>query len=290
MRNSTFETIITKIYFFISCRFLVNVLFVIPLTIIFVYSFFERGIYGGIEYVFSFNNYYRVIDPLYLKAVLRTVYIASLNTLICLIIGYPLAYFISNQSQRKKNILLFLVTLPFWTNFLVRIYAWMIILRTEGFLNNVLLWMNLINKPFEILFTDKAVLIGMVYGYLPFMILPLYASIEKLDRNYLDAARDLGATPIKTFWRVIIPLTKPGIIAGSILVFVPSLGAFIIPDLLGGAKSMMIGNLIKDQFLSARDWPFGSALSFIVMAVVLILLMIYLRFGQTVSEKLYSNK
>ncbi|MEK6765644.1 MAG: ABC transporter permease [Planctomycetota bacterium] len=279
-----------KFTFLFPAVFWLMFFFVIPLTIIFVYSFFERGIYGGIEYVFSFNNYYRVIDPLYLKAVLRTVYIASLNTLICLIIGYPLAYFISNQSQRKKNILLFLVTLPFWTNFLVRIYAWMIILRTEGFLNNVLLWMNLINKPFEILFTDKAVLIGMVYGYLPFMILPLYASIEKLDRNYLDAARDLGATPIKTFWRVIIPLTKPGIIAGSILVFVPSLGAFIIPDLLGGAKSMMIGNLIKDQFLSARDWPFGSALSFIVMAVVLILLMIYLRFGQTVSEKLYSNK
>lgn len=279
-----------KFTFLFPAVFWLMFFFVIPLTIIFVYSFFERGIYGGIEYVFSFNNYYRVIDPLYLKAVLRTVYIASLNTLICLMIGYPLAYFISNQSQRKKNILLFLVTLPFWTNFLVRIYAWMIILRTEGFLNNVLLWMNLINKPFEILFTDKAVLIGMVYGYLPFMILPLYASIEKLDRNYLDAARDLGATPIKTFWRVIIPLTKPGIIAGSILVFVPSLGAFIIPDLLGGAKSMMIGNLIKDQFLSARDWPFGSALSFIVMAVVLILLMIYLRFGQTVSEKLYSNK
>lgn len=278
-----------KFTFLFPAVFWLMFFFVIPLTIIFVYSFFERGIYGGIEYVFSFNNYYRVIDPLYLKAVLRTVYIASLNTLICLIIGYPLAYFISNQSQRKKNILLFLVTLPFWTNFLVRIYAWMIILRTEGFLNNVLLWMNLINKPFEILFTDKAVLIGMVYGYLPFMILPLYASIEKLDRNYLDAARDLGATPIKTFWRVIIPLTKPGIIAGSILVFVPSLGAFIIPDLLGGAKSMMIGNLIKDQFLSARDWPFGSALSFIVMAVVLILLMIYLRFGQTVSEKLYSK-
>lgn len=279
-----------KFTFLFPAVFWLMFFFVIPLTIIFVYSFFERGIYGGIEYVFSFNNYYRVIDPLYLKAVLRTVYIASLNTLICLIIGYPLAYFISNQSQRRKNILLFLVTLPFWTNFLVRIYAWMIILRTEGFLNNVLLWMNLINKPFEILFTDKAVLIGMVYGYLPFMILPLYASIEKLDRNYLDAARDLGATPIKTFWRVIIPLTKPGIIAGSILVFVPSLGAFIIPDLLGGAKSMMIGNLIKDQFLSARDWPFGSALSFIVMAVVLILLMIYLQFGQTVSEKLYSNK
>lgn len=278
-----------KFTFLFPAVFWLMFFFVIPLTIIFVYSFFERGIYGGIEYVFSFNNYYRVIDPLYIKAVLRTVYIASLNTLICLIIGYPLAYFISNQSQRKKNILLFLVTLPFWTNFLVRIYAWMIILRTEGFLNNVLLWMNLINKPFEILFTDKAVLIGMVYGYLPFMILPLYASIEKLDRNYLDAARDLGATPIKTFWRVIIPLTKPGIIAGSILVFVPSLGAFIIPDLLGGAKSMMIGNLIKDQFLSARDWPFGSALSFIVMAVVLILLMIYLRFGQTVSEKLYSK-
>lgn len=279
-----------KFTFLFPAVFWLTFFFVLPLTIIFVYSFFQRGIYGGIEYVFSFNNYYRIIDPLFLKTVLRTVYIASLNTFICLIIGYPLAYFISHQSQMKKNILLFLVILPFWTNFLVRTYAWMIILRTEGFLNNVLLWMNLINEPFEILFTDKAVLIGMVYGYLPFMILPLYASIEKLDRNFLDAARDLGATPIKTFWSVIIPLTKPGIISGSILVFVPSLGAFIIPDLLGGAKSMMIGNLIKDQFLSARDWPFGSTLSFIVMAVVLILLMIYLRFGQTISENLYSNK
>ena len=144
-------------------------------------------------------------------------------------------FHIKSISKEEKYLIVF-SNPPFWTNFLVRIYAWMIILRTEGFLNNVLLWMNLINKPFEILFTDKAVLIGMVYGYLPFMILPLYASIEKLDRNYLDAARDLGATPIKTFWRVIIPLTKPGIIAGSILVFVPSLGAFIIPDLLGGAK------------------------------------------------------
>ena len=261
--------------------FWLGVFFVMPLTIIFIYSFFQRGVYGGIEYIFSLNNYVRVIDPLYLKPVLRSVYIAFLNTIICLIIGYPLAYFISNQSQNKKNLLLFLVILPFWTNFLVRTYAWMIILRTEGLINNLLIGLNLIQEPLELLFTEKAVIIGLVYGYLPFMALPLYASIEKLDRSLIDASKDLGATPIKTFWRVILPLTKPGIIAGSILVFVPSLGAFITPDLLGGAKNLMVGNLIKEQFLSARDWPFGSALSFMVMGVVLIMLMVYVRLGQS---------
>ncbi len=259
--------------------FWLGVFFVIPLTIIFIYSFFQRGVYGGIEYILTIDNYVRLIDPLYLKPVLRSVFVALLTTLICLLIGYPIAYFISNQPQDKKFILLFLVVMPFLTNFLVRTYAWMIILRTEGLVNNLLLSIKLIEEPLELLFTEKAVIIGLVYGYLPFMVLPLFANIEKLDWSLIEAAKDLGATPVKAFWRIILPLTKPGIIAGSILVFVPSIGAFITPDLLGGAKNLMIGNLIKEQFLSARDWPFGSALSFVIMSVVLILLIIYTRLG-----------
>lgn len=255
--------------------------FVLPLIIILIYSFLQRGTYGGIEYVFTLGNYIRVVDPLYLKPVIRSVYIAFLNTSICLVIGYPLAYFIANQPQGRKNLMLMLVILPFLTNFLVRTYAWMIILRTEGLINNVLISLNMINEPLELLFTEKAVIIGLVYGYLPFMVLPLYASIEKLDRTLVDASKDLGATPGKTFWNVILPLTRPGIIAGSVLVFVPSLGAFITPDILGGAKSLMIGNLIKDQFLAVRDWPFGSALAFILMSVVLGLLMLYVRSGRS---------
>ncbi len=263
-------------------------LFIVPLMIVFVYSFLQRGTYGNIEYIFTLNNYVHVLDPLYLKPVLRSIYVATLNTILCLLLGYPLAYFISNQPEYKKNFYLFLVMLPFWTNFLVRTYSWMIILRTEGLLNNLLIRLHLIQEPLTLLFTEKAVMLGLVYSYLPFMVLPLYASIEKLDHSFIDAAKDLGANPWKTFLKIILPLTRPGIISGSVIVFVPSMGAFIIPDLLGGAKNLMIGNLIKDQFLSARDWPFGSALSFLLMLVVLILLMIYIRMGMPdeASEKI----
>jgi len=169
--------------------------------------------------------------------------------------------------------------IPFWTNFLVRTYAWIFILRTEGLLNNTLLSLGIIDAPLEILFTQTAVIIGLVYTYLPFMVLPIYVSIEKLDRALFDASRDLGATAWQSFRRVMLPLTRPGIISGSILVFVPCLGAYITPDLLGGAKSLMVGNLIQIQFLAARDWPFGAALSFIVMAIVLVLLLVYARWG-----------
>lgn len=254
-------------------------LFIVPLMIVFVYSFLQRGTYGNIEYIFTLNNYVHVFDPLYLKPVLRSIYVATINTILCLLLGYPLAYFISHQPSHKKNFYLFLVMLPFWTNFLVRTYSWMIILRTEGLLNNLLIQLHLIHEPLTLLFTEKAVMLGLVYSYLPFMVLPLYASIEKLDHSLIDAAKDLGANPWNTFLKITLPLTRPGIISGSVIVFVPSLGAFIIPDLLGGAKNLMIGNLIKDQFLSARDWPFGSALSFLLMLVVLALLMIYIRMG-----------
>lgn len=253
--------------------------FVVPLGILFIYSFMQRGLYGGIEFSLTLENYARVFDPLYFKPVLRSVVVSIITTVLCLVIGYPLAYYIARQPESRKQTLLVLIMLPFWTDFLVRTYAWMLILRTEGLLNTVLLHLNLIHEPVEILFTQTAVIIGLVYGYLPFMVLPLFASIDKLDPALGAAAQDLGATPLKRLWHVTLPLTRPGIIAGCILVFVPAFGAFITPDILGGAKNMMIGNLIKDQFLSARDWPFGSALSFIVMAIVMMLLYIHIRAG-----------
>lgn len=254
------------------------ILFVLPLLIILVYSFIERGTYGELIYSFTLENYQRSFDPLYAQTLWRSVYIALVATCICLITGFPLAWYMSLQSESKKKLLLALLIIPFWTNFLVRTYSWIFILRTEGLLNNMLLRIGIIEQPLDILFTETAVLIGLVYTYLPFMVLPIYVSIEKMDNNLFDAARDLGANALKRFTKIMMPLTKPGVISGSILVFVPCLGAYITPDLLGGAKTLMIGNLIQIQFLSARDWPFGSALSLIVMAIVLLLLLVYTKY------------
>jgi spermidine/putrescine transport system permease protein len=251
--------------------------FVLPLVIILVYSFATRGPFGGVEFVFNPDNYARVIDPMYAGILWRSVYISIISTVICLLIGYPLALYISRQTSAYRNILLALLIVPFWTNFLVRTYSWMFILRTEGLLNNTLIYIGLISEPLQILFTDTAVIIGLVYTYLPFMVLPVYVSLEKMDRNLLMAARDLGATPFQSFRKVILPLTRAGVISGSILVFVPCIGAYITPDILGGSRSMMVGNLIQMQFLSARDWPFGSALSFVLMAIVLLLLLVLAR-------------
>lgn len=254
-------------------------LFVLPLVIILVYSFIERGTYGELVYTFTLENYQRSFDPLYAQTLWRSVYIAMIATIICFFAGFPLAWYISLQSDKTKKMLLALLIIPFWTNFLVRTYSWIFILRTEGLLNNTLLQIGLIDQPLDILFTETAVMIGLVYTYLPFMVLPIYVSIEKMDVNLFDAARDLGANALNRFTKIMLPLTKPGIISGSILVFVPCLGAYITPDLLGGAKTLMVGNLIQIQFLSARDWPFGSALSLIVMAIVLLLLLVYTRYA-----------
>lgn len=254
--------------------------FLIPLGIMLVYSFCQRSRYGGVVWDFTINNYLKVSKPIYLKPVLRSFWVATVNTIICLLIGYPAAYYISSRPTVKvKNILLLLIILPLWTNFVVRTYAWMVILREGGVINTILMKLNLIEKPLELLFTKKAVIIGLVYGYLPFMIWPLYVSIEKVDRSFLEAANDLGANRLQTFFRVMLPLTLPGIAAGSILVFIPTLGAFVTPDLLGGAKDMMIGNLIQNQYVKVRNWPFGSALSFILLIIVLALLLLYVRFG-----------
>lgn len=260
------------------------VFLLIPLALVLVVSLATRGVYGGVVYKFTLENYIRFVDPLYLKLLADSLLVALITTLACLGLGYPFAYYVARSNPRYRDLLLMLVMLPFWTNFLIRTYAWMVILRTEGVINTVLLNLGLIHAPLSLLYNQGAVLLGMIYGYLPFMVLPLYASIEKLDQSLLEAAQDLGANPAQTFLRVSLPLTLPGVAAGSILVFVPALGMFVVPDLLGGAKSMLVGNLIQNQFLAARNWPFGAAASIIVMVVSLAMVFLYARWAGMSSD------
>jgi spermidine/putrescine transport system permease protein len=254
--------------------------FVLPLGIVLVYSFLTRGPYGQLVWEFTLNNYVRVFDPLYLSILWRSFLLAAVNTVLCLLIGYPFAYYIARREDaRLRNILLVLVMVPFWTNFLIRTYAWRVILGNDGPINTVLIALGIIREPLPLLFNNGAVIVGLVYGYLPFMVLPLYAAIERIDFSLMEAAADLYADGRQAFVRVLLPLTMPGVVAGSILVFIPSLGAFVTPDLLGGAKTVMIGNLIQSQFLTARDWPFGSAFSMLLMVAVLGATLIYFRRG-----------
>jgi spermidine/putrescine transport system permease protein len=260
------------------------VFFLIPLVLVLLVSLGERGNAGQVVYSWTLKNYTRFFSKvgqsyLYVQIFARSLGIAFVNTLLCLLIGYPLAYFIARQPTRRRNVLLLLVMIPFWTNFLVRTYAWMVILRDTGVINNAFLALGLISKPLPLLYNQGAVILGLFYGYLPFMILPLYASIEKFDFSLVEAAQDLGANTLRTFLRVMLPLTRPGIVAGSILVFIPSIGAYVTPDLMGGAKVTMVGNLLQQQFLKIRDWPFGSAVGFILMLTVLGATMLYFRSG-----------
>jgi len=255
------------------------IFFAVPLVIVFIYSFLSRGPYGQIVWDFNLQNYVRFFDPLYLRIFARSFRIAGITTAVCFLLGYPMAYWIATRPPRWRNTLLLLLMIPFWTNFLVRTYAWILILRDTGLINNALLGLGLISEPLPLFGTDLAVIIGLVYGWFPDMVLPCYAAVERLDHSLVEAAQDLGANELRSFLRIVFPLTMPGIVAGSILVFIPSLGAYITPDLLGGAKSVMIGNVIHSQFLSVRDYPFGSAFSFVLMAMMLIATLLYFRVG-----------
>ena len=248
-----------------------GICFLGPLTVMILFSFLEPGLYGGVEWRFYHWNYGRILgwadgewedfDPVYAEIFLRSVRLALTNVLITLVICYPAALWVSSLSPRWRTLVVFLIALPFFVSLVVRLFAWVLILRPSGFLNSSLLGLGLISEPIDIIFTETAVLIGMAYVLLPFMFLPIYASVEKLDRSLIEASSDLGGSPRQTFLRVTLPLTLPGIAAGAVLVFIPSLGNFIVPDILGGAKVLMIGNLVEQQFLSARNWPFGAALS-----------------------------
>lgn len=254
-----------------------GIFFFLPLLMMLAVSFAGRGTYGGVEWTFNLTNYVQLADPLYLRIYGRSLMLAVASTILCLLLGFPLAYSIARAPVHHQGVWLVLILIPFWTNFLVRTYAWIFILRTGGLMNQLLINLGVITQPIELLYSDWAILIGLVYGYLPCMVLPLYAAIERLDSSVVEAAWDLYATGWSVFWQVILPLTKPGVLAGCILVFIPSLGAFITPDLLGGAKTMMVGNLIQHQYLAVRDWPLGSAISFSLMALVLLGLWGYFR-------------
>jgi spermidine/putrescine transport system permease protein len=242
-----------------------------PLAIIVVYSLMTRGAYGGVELPWTSENFTRLWDPVYGVIFLRSFWIAAVATLVCLILGFPLAMFIA-RSGARKNLYLSLVILPFWTSFLIRTYAWMFLLRDTGILNSLLQALHIIREPLSLLYNDGAVILGLVYGFLPFMVLPLYATLERLDPSLLEAAADLGARPWDTLVRVTFPLCAPGIRAGAILVFVPCLGTYLTSDLLGGSKTVLIGNLVQNQFTASRDWPFGAALSLALMAIAMVLL------------------
>ena len=273
--NSDPSSRLRRIFLAPSWAILVS-LMVAPLGIVLAYSLLTRSPYGSISKPWTLDNYSRLADPLYLAIFLRSVWIAAAATILCLLLGFPLALFLS-RSGKRKNLYLTLVILPFWTSFLIRTYAWMFLLRDTGLINSILLRLGLIHQPLPLLYNYGAVLLGLVYAYLPFAVLPLYATLERLDPSLLEASADLGARPWQTLLRVTLPLAAPGFLAASVLIFIPCLGAYLTPDLLGGGKTVLIGNLINNQFTTARDWPFGSAASLALMAVVLVLLLLGLR-------------
>lgn len=262
--------------FLLPAAAFLSVLFLAPMATVLAYSFFMRGAYGGVSAVVTPENYARLIDVLYLALLVRTFLLAGAATLCCLLLAFPLALFIS-RAGRHKNLYLQLIVLPFWTSFLVRTYAWMFLLRDTGLVNTSLQSIGVISGPLPLLYNEGAVLLGLVYGYLPFAVLPLYATLERLDKSLLEAAADLGASPWQTLLRIVIPLCGPGFRAGALLVFIPCLGAYLTPDLLGGGKTVLAGNVIQNQFTTARDWPFGSALSLTLMAIVMTMLLPSLR-------------
>ena len=251
----------------------------VPLLLVIGISFMEKSGFGGVKMIFSLEAYKELLNADYLLVFGNSFKLAFVTTLICLLVGYPFAYIIANAPQRAKRYLVLLVMLPFWINSMIRIYGWNTILRSQGILNNVLISLGIIEFPLDMLYTDGAVLLGMVYDLLPFAVLPIYTSIEKLDPSLLEAASDLGAGKLHRLVRVIIPLTMPGVFAASIQTFIPCLGLFYIADMMGGAKTMYIGNLIKNQFMSARNWPLGAALSIVLIAVTLILMRLYTKVG-----------
>jgi len=254
------------------------IFFIAPLFIVFIYSFLERGTYGGVVWNFTTINYQRTFDPLYFSTFLRSIYIAGVTTFFCLLLGFPLAYYIATRPPERRGIMIILLMIPFWTNFLIRTYAWLTLLRTNtGLINTTLMSLGVIHEPLPLFGNDLAIIIGLVYGWLPDMVLPIYAALDRLDHSLLEASRDLYADGFRTFWRVVWPLSLPGVVAGSMLVFIPSLGAYVTPAILGAGKSLMIGNIISNQFLTAHDWPFGSALSTGMMVIMLLGAMIYFR-------------
>lgn len=254
-------------------------LILIPMVYIAFMSFMQRGRFGGIQLQFSLEGYKSFFDPLYLEVILKSVGISVKTTVMCILVGYPFAYYIAKRPAKKAALIILLVMAPFWTSGLVKTYSWVLLMNTTGIINNFLMGIGLIQEPIQLLYNDWAVTLGLLYGFLPYAVLPMYSSIEKLDKSLLEASNDLRAKPVKTFFKVTLPLTAPGIFASVILVFIPSLGAYFTADILGGGTSLVIGNLIKNQFTVSKNWPFGSAISIMLVIGTLVLLFLYSRVG-----------
>lgn len=261
-----------------------------PLFVMLYYSFLVKGDYGDVKFgQYSLDGWFSVfferdifddtvgLANAHMQIIWRSLKLSFMTTVLTLIFGFPTAYFIATRPATTREVWVFLITIPFWTNLLIRTFAMQQVLRNEGILNTVLMWTGIISEPIQLMYTDVAIMFGMIYVYLPLMVLPLYASMEKLDFRLVEAGYDLYATRLRVLWHVVIPLVKPGIIAGSILVFIPSLGAYVIPRVLGGGKNMMLGNLIEQQFGAGRNWPLGAAISITLMFLVMLALLVYVR-------------
>lgn len=257
----------------------------IPNLLVLTVSFLTRDGSDFYALPFTLDNYANLFNPLYAQVVWNSLYMSGIATIICLLIGYPFAFMVSKINPKYRPFLLFLVVLPFWTNSLIRIYGMKVFLGVKGVLNTMLMDMGILSEPIRILNTEVAVIIGLVYLLLPFMILPLYSAIEKLDGRLLEAARDLGANAVQRFFRVILPLTMPGIVAGCLLVLLPAMGMFYVADLLGGAKVLLVGNVIKSEFLISRNWPFGSAISIGLTILMALLIFVYYRANKLLNKK-----
>ncbi|MEW9121660.1 MAG: ABC transporter permease [Thermotaleaceae bacterium] len=253
---------------------------IVPIVLIAIYSFCSRSPYGNIIYEFTWDNYKQFMEPIYLNVLWRSVMLALQSTAVCFILGYPMAMLIARSHVKKRSLMILLFILPLWTNFLLRTYAWMVLLRDQGVINHVLMTLGLIEEPLKMLYTNGAVVLGMVYNFLPFMVLPIYSVLSKIDDSLIEAAEDLGAPFPRIFLKIIFPLSLPGVISGLIMVFMPAVSTFIISDLLGGGQTILLGNLIQNQFLVARNWQFGSAISIIMITMILLCMAIMSKYNE----------
>ena len=275
---------IWRYFFLIPVIIYVSLLIALPLLYILLISFFKSDSYGGMITTFTIQNYIEVFDQVYINVFLKSILIAGLTTFICILISYPFILAVSHKKPRTQKILMTLVMVPFLTNSLIRMYGWLVLLRKSGVINQVLLGTGVIHESLSLMYNMSGILIGMTYTLLPFMILPLYSSVSTIDPSLLEAASDLGASKIKTFFKIILPQTLPGLFNGSLMVFTPALGYFFIVDILGGGKIMILGNLIKNQFLTARNWPFGAAISIVLVLITSLLILAYRKLGGKMDD------
>lgn len=284
MKMPTYNNLSQKII--VTAVFLWLIIFVsIPTLMVLITSLLTRDEENLVQWSFSWASYAQIFDRMYADIILHSLNVAFLATVGCLMLGYPFAFALCRQTKKVQSFLLFLLIIPFWTNSLIRVYALKLFLSVNGYLNDFLISVGLINQPLHILYHPVAVIVGLIYVLLPFMVLPLYSSIDKLDNNLLEASRDLGAGRLNTLFRVILPLTLPGIISGCLLVFIPAAGMFYVADMMGGAKNLLVGNIIKNQFLNIRDWPFGSAVTIVLMLIMAGLLFAYYWVSRFVNER-----